>query len=271
MKSNGFDQGKIYFKDATFPYGLGLNPFDTSKCKSLFGQKTNLKNEIEIGSTLIYDERYFPIDGCEFDSLVQNHNFELQKVFEPDENFKVYGRDYRIAVFRSIQADSTILNQNRMMAYGSKEEFKSMVMFDFDRKSHQPDSTLMYFDEKNDTKCFRVNDTIVQFLVKEFDLSTLSFEKPLELYLKLKINYLDTIKLPMLFVVEVNKTDKQIFRSEVKLEHSDSLLKGWINLDYRVKLPNEVSFKGVLKTYLLNSNKGRYLLDDYQLGYCYKR
>ncbi|RPH31585.1 MAG: hypothetical protein EHM93_12905 [Bacteroidales bacterium] len=271
VKTNGFDNKKVYFKDAAFLNSLGFDPFDSSKYQSLYRQKTTLNSEIKIGSTIIYDGRYFPIDGIEYDSIVQNHNFELQKVFEPDENFKVFGRDYRIAIFKRIQPDSAILNQNRMLAYGSKEEFKSLVMYDFDRNAHQPDSALLFFDNKSENKCIRVNEDNERFLTKEFDLSTISFEKPLELFLKIKVNQQDTFKMPLLFVTEVRKSDKQIFYNEIKLEHSDSLLKSWVNFDYRVKLPNDISFKGTLKTYFLNRNKGRYLVDDYQLGYCYKR
>lgn len=269
---SGLDREKIYFKDANVPFMLGLNPFDTSRCQSIFLDKSAMKNDsIEVGSTLVYDERFFPVDGVEFDSLVQNHTYELQKVFEPDQNFKVYGRDYRIALFKHIKPDSAILNQNRMMAYGSKEEFKSLLMFDFDRNIYQPDSSFLYFDDKNDTKCIRINGLKEQFLSKEFDLSTISFEKPLELYLKLKINAQDTLKLPLLFVVEVVNNNKKIYTNEIKLQMPDSLVNSWANLEYRIKLAENVSFSGTLKTYFLNRNKSTYLLDDYQLGYCIRR
>lgn len=271
IKQNGFDKSKIYFKDSNIPFKLGLNPFDGSKCQSIFLERSNAVEKIEVGSTIVYDERFFPVDNIEFDSLVQNHNFELQKVFEPEVNFKIYGRDYRIAIFKRIQHDSAILNQNRMVAYGSKEEFKSLVMYDFDRNFHQPDSLFLFFDDKNDTKCVRINAIKEQFLYKEFDLSTISFEKPLELYLRLKINYQDTLRLPLLFVVEVTKNNKQIAHSETKLENKHASMKSWTNLEYRVTLPNEISFNGTLKTFILNRNKGNYLIDDYQLGYCYKR
>ncbi len=271
IKSNGLDKQKIYFKDSNVPFVLGLNPFDSTKCQSIFLVKSKVNENIEVGSILVYDERFFPTDKNEFDSLVQNHNFELQKVFEPDANFKVYSRDYRMAIFKRIRTDSAILNKNRMVAYGSKEEFRSLVNLNFDRSYHQLDSASIYFDNKNETKCIEINVLKEQFIVNEFDLSTINFEKPLELYLRLKINPQDTLKLPLLYVVEVVKKDKQIFYKEIQLENKDGELNSWFNIDCRVKLPEEISFNGTLKTYFLNRNKGRYLIDDYQLGYCFKR
>jgi hypothetical protein len=271
INQHGLGNEKIFFKDANFPYILGVNPFDDSKCQSKFFDSKKPHESVELGSVLIYDERFFPLDKIEFDSLVQNRHFELQKVFEPDRNFKVYGRDYRIAIFKRIEPDSTILNQNRMVAYGSKDEFKTLVQFDFDRYDSKPDSAFLYFDDKNDTKCLKIDSLKDQFLFKQFDLSTVSFDKPLELYLKIKINLQDTIKAPLLFVVEVDKKDKQIYYNEIKLESKDNNLNFWSNLDYRIKLPEDVSFKGNLKIYLLNRKKGTYLVDDYQVGYCSKR
>ncbi len=271
IKQNGLEKEKVYFKDAGVPIMLGLNPFDETTCQinSLDYKKPH--KGIAIGSSLIYDERYFPVDKIEFDSLVKNHNFELQKVFEPDKNFKIYGRDYRIAIFKRIEPDSTVLKQNRMVAYGSKDEFKSLVLFDFDRNINKRDSAYLYFDDKNDTKCLRIDNSKEQYLYKEFDLSMISFEKPLELFLKLKFNSQDTLKIPLLFVVEVIKKDKKIFYKEIALEPKSNTPNSWSDFEYRVKLPEEISFSGSLKLYLLNRYKGKYLLDDYQVGYCLKR
>jgi len=271
VKQNGLDKEKLYFKDASVPIMLGLNPFDETTCQSNHFDFQEPQREIGVGSILIYDERYFPVDKIEFDSLVQNHNFELQKVFEPEKNFKVYGRDYRIAIFKRIEPDSTVLKQNRMVAYGSKDEFKSLVLYDFDRNINKSDSLFLSFDNKNDTKCLRIDNSKVQYLYNEFDLSTISFEKPLELYLKLKVNSQDTLKLPLLFVVEVYKKDKRISYTEVAIEPKGNTINAWSDFDRRIKLSEEISFNGSLKIYLLNRNKGNYLLDDYQVGYCFKR
>lgn len=271
IQQNGLDKEKFYFKDASVPVMLGLNPFDETTCQSNHFDYKEPQKGMEIGSILIYDERYFPIDKIEFDSLVQNHNFELQKVFEPDKNFKTYGRDYRIAIFKKIEPDSTVLKLNRMVAYGSKDEFKTLVLFDFDRNINKPDSAFLFFDNKNDTKCLRIDNSKEQYLYKEFDLSTISFERPLELYLKLKFNPQDTLRLPLLFVVEVYKKDKRISYREIALKPKDDNTNSWSDFDCRIKLPEEISFNGSLKLYFLNRNKGTYLLDDYQVGYCYNR
>jgi len=269
IKQNEPKEGMIYFMDANIPNKLGVSPFDQPFNTILNNQKP-LEN-IEKGSILIYDEKFFPVNRILFDSLVQNHNFELLKVFEPEKNFKYYGRDYRIAVFKRIEPNITILNQNRMVAYGSKDEFKSIISFDFDRSFSQPDSSFIYFDDKNDTKCLRIDSTLGKSIYKEFDLSTLSFEKPFELYLTLKINQLVSFKKPLFFVTEVDKNGKQIYYNELALSAKDTSQNLWCSLNYRYKLPEEVSFKGTLKLYFLNKSKGSYLIDDYQIGYCYKR
>ncbi len=271
IKQNGLDNRKVYFKDVTLPYMLGANPFDKNLCLSKFRGSENLHKKIETGSILVYDERFFPIDKIEFDSLVANHYFELQKVFEPDKNVKVYGRDYRIAIFKRIEPDSAILSQNRMVAYGSKDEFRTLVFYDFERTYNQADSSYITFDERSETKCLRVDSSKVQYCYTAFDLSTISFEKPLELYLKLKIKTQDTLRQPLLYVIEVSKKDKQIYHNEIALQPIGKINGNWSDLEYRVKLPEKVSFNGGLKLYLLNRSKGKYYIDDYQLGYCYKR
>lgn len=271
ISQKGLDKSKIYYKDATIPYMLGLNPFDKTRCQNVFDDLKKSSSSIEVGSILIYDERFYPVDNVEFDSLVQNNYFELQKVFEPEQNIKVYGRDYRVAVFKRIVPDSSVLNQNRMMAYGSKEYIKSLTSIFFDKNIDHADSTSVYFDDKNDTKCLKINGVKDRYLEKEFDLSTISFEKPLELYLRLKIKPQDTLKLPLLYVVEVNRNGKQLYYNEIKLEPKVYDLALWSDLDYHVKLPADISFNGNLKVCFLNKNKGVYLIDDYQLGYCHKR
>jgi hypothetical protein len=102
-------------------------------------------------------------------------------------------------------------------------------------------------------------------------LSTISFEKPLELYLKLKICYKDTLNKPLFYVVEVNKDNKQVYFNEVLLESKNIPANNWSNLEYKINLPADISFSGILKLYILNRNKSTYLIDDYQVGYCFKR
>ncbi len=270
VKENKLDTNRICFKDASITYYLGLNPFDTTRVNNLFQVRKDISHS-EIGSIIIYDEKYFPVDGLDFDSLARNHSFELLKVFEPEINFKIYGRDYKTAVFRRIMPDSSILNQNRMIAYGTKAEFKSLVNYDFERTYHQPDSALIYFDDKGDTKCLKVNPNNSQILYREFDLSTLRFEKPLELYINLKLKALDTLKQPLLFVIEVVKNEKQLYYKELDLALNDSLVRRWQTVEYSLKLSNDISFSGKLKTFFYNKNKGSYLVDDYRLGNCIKR
>jgi len=269
VKQNGYEKNTVYFMDANFPYKLGKGPFEKPFTSILNIQKPI--KEIEKGSIIIYDEKYFPTNKILFDSLIQNHNFKLIKVFEPESNFKFYGRDYRIAIFESIEPDSSILNQNRMVAYGSKDEFKSLVSYDFDRNYFKPDSSFIYLDDKNDTKCLKVDSLREKYLYREFDLSTISFDKPLELYLTLKINYQNNLNQPLLFVTEVNKNNNQTFYKEITLSTTDTTLNAWSSLNYRYKLPDEISFSGTLKLYFLNRSKKGYLIDDYQIGYCYKR
>ena len=60
MKANGIDKSKVYYKDATFPFILGLDPFDQSKCQKVSKGNGNSDKSMEIGSLLLYDERFFP-------------------------------------------------------------------------------------------------------------------------------------------------------------------------------------------------------------------
>ena len=214
---------------------------------------------------------FFPIEKVEFDSLVSNQHFELLKIFESEKSLRVYGRDYRVAIFKRSEPDSSVLAQNRIVAYGSKEEFRTLVSYDFERRVSPTDSVYLAFDDKSDSKCLRVDSTKEIFLTKEFDLSTISFEKPLELLVRFNINLKDTLRKPLLYAVDITKDGKLIFQKEISITPKDYTLKSWSNIEFRVSFPSKISFNGILKTSILNQNKGSYLLDDYQIGYCLKR
>jgi hypothetical protein len=270
LKQNGVEKNKIYYMDPTFPFIMGMDPFDSSRCQKVLDSKS-IQNSVEVGSFLIYDERFFPIEKIEFDSLVNNHFFELQKIFDSETSLKIYGRDYRVAVFKRIVPDKSIISENRMMAYGSKEDFRTLVFYDFERTTSSTDSLYFTFDDKSDTKCLKIDSTKNVYLDREFDLSTISFEKPLELYVKLKLSLLDTVSLPLLFNIEVLKDQKQIYLNKIPLEAKEKTLKKWSSLEFRLKLPADISYNGIMKIHILNQNKGKYLIDDYQVGYCFKR
>jgi len=82
---------------------LGLDPIDQSKCQvtKTYEDKT-IDSMVKDGSILIYDERYSPVENIQFESLVNNQQFELLKVFVPEQTLKVTGRDYKIAIFKKI-------------------------------------------------------------------------------------------------------------------------------------------------------------------------
>lgn len=271
LKAEKLDNNKIYYNDVAFPYFLGIDPLNKIQTHVFLADPKKPYQNIEAGSILIYDERYSPVAQINFDSLVQNHHFELQKVFEPDNGLRAFGKDYKIAIFKRIEPDSTVLSQNRIIAYGSKDEFRSLIQLDFEKQLSSTDSTLLFYDNKSETKCLKIEATTSQFLYKEFDLSTISFEKPLELYIRLKINPQDTLKQPLLYSISVEKNDKKFYSNEISLVPEEFKLNSWSNLEYRIKLTEDISFKGILKLYLLNRNKGEYLIDDYQVGYCHKR
>jgi len=103
MKQNGLDKNKVYYKDATVPFILGYDPFDLRKSQKTDKKLEDINTEIEIGSILVYDTRFFSIDKIEFDSLMSNQNFELQKFFESDKSLRVNDHDYRVAIFKRIE------------------------------------------------------------------------------------------------------------------------------------------------------------------------
>ena len=107
IKQNEVNKNKIYCKDFTIPFWLNSNPFDTTRFQTKIIDSKNFYKSMEVGSILVYDELFFPIDSVTFDSLAKNNYFELQKVIETEINNNIYGQFYRIIIYKRIEPNRT--------------------------------------------------------------------------------------------------------------------------------------------------------------------
>ena len=103
IKENNLGKNKIYYNDATFYYLLGIDPMDKSRSQEIKADKQKTLSEtIEPGSLILYDEKYSPIENVNYNELANSKDFELIKVFLPEQTIQTSGRDYKVAIFRRL-------------------------------------------------------------------------------------------------------------------------------------------------------------------------
>jgi len=111
IKSEGYT-GKIFYFDPAFGYFHALDPFDSKKCQKSIQDPLSPHESMSNGDLLVYDEHFGHIANVRYGSLLSNINLELLRVFKPDVPFKVFDTEYKIAIFKRVEPDSTVVERN---------------------------------------------------------------------------------------------------------------------------------------------------------------
>jgi len=110
LKASPYHDRQPYFTDPMFPFYMGLDPFDPKKSTKVF-QFDNIDpaSILKPGELLIWDAHFAGYEGhLPFDTVMNNNNLRLLKIFMPKQEFTVFGNiDYKLAIFMKAPRDTT--------------------------------------------------------------------------------------------------------------------------------------------------------------------
>ena len=102
IKTNHYDQRKIYLYDPDFIYYLNLDPFDEETCHELIYNNDNPGERIEPGALVLWDAHYSPNCGLTIDKMENSNDFKMLQKFKPEHPFKMFNRDYEVIIFERL-------------------------------------------------------------------------------------------------------------------------------------------------------------------------
>lgn len=109
LKSSPYSNRKSYFTDPLYTFYRDMNPHNQEKCFRVYSYAgINPSSLMKPGELLIWDPQFAGYEGrLPFDSLENNKNLRLLKLFRPKEPFTVIGgEEYRLAVFMRALRDT---------------------------------------------------------------------------------------------------------------------------------------------------------------------
>ncbi|MGD9977460.1 MAG: hypothetical protein AB7S54_05955, partial [Bacteroidales bacterium] len=267
IKTEEFDNAKIFYTDPIFYFLHGINPFDATKSQSSFNSSTNPSEGMKNGDLLIYDEHFSPIAGVELDKLTSNPELKLLKTFDPTVPTLVFHRLYRVAVFQKVEEDSAVASHNISVLNDEEKTFSPIISFDFDSTVFQPESRFIGSSKINPNKYLRVKRSREFYLTNHFELDSVSFVPPFELQVAMRL-FMKTPDEKLKYYVEVNKMGEIIAKDfDIDIPYNGNP-EEWHNLKFKVLIPEITSPDGVkISTRVWNKRKGEYLIDDYRVSY----
>ncbi len=101
VKKSPYFKHRIYYYDLYFQYCLGLDPYDTDRCREKVPDPSDPGKGISAGSIVEWDTHYGPNEGrLPLEKLMNNPDFSLLKVFKPEHPIQVLGgNEYAIYIF----------------------------------------------------------------------------------------------------------------------------------------------------------------------------
>lgn len=108
LKKTDHYNEKIYFYNPWCFYFLDKNPFDLEQMEEGIPNRQDPADNVPPGSIIIWDAHFGPNEGrMPLDRLMKNDNYELIKVFRPENSFTVLGGNtYEIYVFKRTKSDN---------------------------------------------------------------------------------------------------------------------------------------------------------------------
>ena len=102
VKDSGLDEAKVYYHDLFFLHTLGSDPFDAKQCHEKLPNRLHPEEGLDPGSIIQWDAHYGPNEGeMPLERLLENPDFEVLKIFEPEQAFTVLGgHEYQVILFR---------------------------------------------------------------------------------------------------------------------------------------------------------------------------
>lgn len=267
IKSETKDHVKIYYTDPTFFYFHNINPFDATKSQASISNPNNPAEGLNNGDLLIYDEHFSPFAGIEFDKMLGNKELELVQIFDPTIPITVFQRPYKVAIFRKVDADTSVITKNIKVLNGEGKTFNALVFYDFDKSIYESEADHIGSSKIHTSKYYRIKRSKEYSLTNEFKIDNIKYIAPFEMQIEMKL-FLKTPDEKLKYVVDITKNSEKInYKFDIEIP-TGSNPEDWNNIKFKVIIPEIRNSKGVIiKTYLWNKKKGDYLVDDYKISY----
>lgn len=258
----------IYYSHPSFFYFLNSNIHDQKKHQIVNNSLNNLKT----GDLFIYDEHYSNLTGIKINKLIENPEFELLRVFDPKTPFSIKETPFRIAVFRKINSDSLIVQNNKRIIDNQNRVYKEAISFDFDNKIYEDNSQFIGNSKINPSSYLRIKRSHRYYLDSSFELDSTAQIDYVEILVEMKF-FAKTPDDKLKFVLNVFDGDEKIEHKRIDLNPPfNSNPEEWTNLKFRVLLPSIDKTEGIkIQTFIWNKKKGEYLIDDYKISYRIKK
>ena len=99
------NEEKIYYSDPALEMFLNLNPYDETTSRLRLPDSSRPQHELKPGEIVIWEGHFMALEGVKLEDLQQSPYFEMLGIFEPEHPFTIFDTDYKVAVFRRLEAE----------------------------------------------------------------------------------------------------------------------------------------------------------------------
>ncbi len=268
LESTGYIKRKFYYYDPDFIYFLDFNPYDEKVSRPFVYSTEKPRYNIEPGSIVIWDAHYSPNNDLPLNKLMDSQDFKLIKVFMPDENFKVFGRDYMLCVFERVK-NKTLDNYTIMKLSLDKEYagYYPLAYSGFDKNFNHKDSLFVTSDAAySGINSCKVDTTKHFFLSHSFVVSEISRMNNRIVFVSCKIFTNTNINPSILLIKSVEHENIPYKYSATRLDNDIIKPGKWYTIKSKILLPELKSDDDLLKVYFWNRDRNIFYVDDFYIG-----
>ncbi len=101
LKHSPYADHRIYYYDLYFQFRLGIDPYDSERCREKVPDPLDPAKDVPAGSIVQWDAHYGPNEGrLSLEKLLDNPEYTLLKVFKPPQPLKALGsHEYAVYIF----------------------------------------------------------------------------------------------------------------------------------------------------------------------------
>ncbi len=270
LKDSGNLRHKLIMHDPYFAFSTEIDAWDLNVVQ--YGFSDNNKAEVNLPDSVlfIWDAQFAANEGnLPVEKLLNNPNFEIVKIFEPEIPFRVLGDyDYRIVVFRLIHGK----NQNH---FGLVRNFQNI----------QEDNGVYYSEKYDFEKAF--SEKAVQYMRTEradssghafnlnnhefspafsLDIETLNLTNKNILHVSSGFRKIDTLRnIKLLMVFSVEKNNKSDHYETRNISEQITKYGVWNKTDFTFNIPDSTKSNSTIKLYVWNVDRSDVLMDNFEL------
>lgn len=270
LKESGSLNHKLVMHDPYYSFSTEIDAWDLNIVQYGFSYNDKPQWNLPDSTIFIWDAQFSANEGgLPFEKMVNNPNFEVIKVFEPEIPFKASAdQDYRIVIFRIMQGKGP---DNEAIIRELKNEQREKGIYhveNYDFEAAFSDSTKeIRRTPRADSTGFAYGLGNLEFSPEfAIDAEKLDPASKNEFYVSADFIKTDTIginRLVLVFSVE----------RYLKSEHYETRDIGeqikkngvWYKTDFNFSLPDNINRKSAIKIYVWNIDKQEVMMDNFML------